>query len=95
MACVQARHTKNNPKPFSELRVGKAAFVEGIAQCVVAGGVPESLKPKRLVQESPNSGDENLWQIRIYGRTSMPAGKPKRTTQRAGFQTPQLSASAD
>ena len=95
MACVQARHTKNNPKPFGELRVGKAAFVEGIAQGVMAGDVPESLKPKRLVQASPNSGDESLWQIRIYGRTSMPTGKPKRTTQWAGFQIPQLSASAD
>ncbi|HXX22892.1 MAG TPA: protein kinase [Terriglobia bacterium] len=46
-------------------------------------------------QESPNSGDENLWQIRIDGRTGVPAGKPKRITQWAGFQIPGLTVSAD
>jgi ATP-dependent Clp protease ATP-binding subunit ClpB len=47
---VLARRTKNNPVLIGEPGVGKTAIVEGIAQRIVAGDVPESLKSKRLVQ---------------------------------------------
>jgi ATP-dependent Clp protease ATP-binding subunit ClpB len=47
---VLSRRTKNNPVLIGEPGVGKTAIVEGIAQRVVSGDVPESLKSKRLVQ---------------------------------------------
>jgi ATP-dependent Clp protease ATP-binding subunit ClpB len=47
---VLSRRTKNNPVLIGEPGVGKTAIVEGIAQRVVAGDVPESLKSKRIVQ---------------------------------------------
>ena len=47
---VLSRRTKNNPVLIGEPGVGKTAIVEGIAQRIVAGDVPESLKTKRLVQ---------------------------------------------
>lgn len=46
-------------------------------------------------QESPQSGDANLWQIGIDGRTGAPVGKPKRISQWAGSLCWNLSASAD
>jgi ATP-dependent Clp protease ATP-binding subunit ClpB len=46
---VLSRRTKNNPVLIGEPGVGKTAIVEGIAQRIVAGDVPESLKDKRLV----------------------------------------------
>jgi len=46
---VLSRRTKNNPVLIGEPGVGKTAIVEGLAQRVVAGDVPESLKGKRLV----------------------------------------------
>ncbi|MBI3668336.1 MAG: ATP-dependent chaperone ClpB [Acidobacteria bacterium] len=46
---ILARRTKNNPVPIGEPGVGKTAIVEGLAQRVVAGDVPEVLKPKRIV----------------------------------------------
>jgi len=49
--CMQvlARRTKNNPVLIGEAGVGKTAIVEGLAQRILAGDVPEVLKDKRLV----------------------------------------------
>jgi len=47
---VLSRRTKNNPVLIGEPGVGKTAIAEGIAQRIVAGDVPESLKSKRIVQ---------------------------------------------
>ena len=47
---VLARRTKNNPVLIGEPGVGKTAIVEGIAQRIAAGDVPESLQGKRVLQ---------------------------------------------
>ena len=47
---VLARRTKNNPVLIGEPGVGKTAIVEGLAQRIAGGDVPEVLKPKRIVQ---------------------------------------------
>jgi ATP-dependent Clp protease ATP-binding subunit ClpB len=47
---VLSRRTKNNPVLIGEPGVGKTAIAEGLAQRIVSGDVPESLKDKRLVQ---------------------------------------------
>jgi ATP-dependent Clp protease ATP-binding subunit ClpB len=46
---ILARRTKNNPVLIGEPGVGKTAIVEGLAQRIVSGDVPEILKPKRIV----------------------------------------------
>jgi ATP-dependent Clp protease ATP-binding subunit ClpB len=46
---VLSRRTKNNPVMIGEAGVGKTAIVEGLAQRIVRGDVPESLKDRKLV----------------------------------------------
>ena len=46
---ILSRRTKNNPALIGEPGVGKTAIVEGLAQRIVSGGVPDTLQGKRLI----------------------------------------------
>src|SRR3989344_3911918 len=46
---VLSRRTKNNPVLIGEAGVGKTAIVEGLAQRIISGDIPESLKDKELI----------------------------------------------
>ncbi len=52
---VLARRKKNNPVLIGEPGVGKTAIVEGLAQRIIAGEVPEILRDKRLVELNVNA----------------------------------------
>jgi ATP-dependent Clp protease ATP-binding subunit ClpC len=52
---ILARRKKNNPVLIGEPGVGKTAIVEGLAQRILAGEVPDALRDKRLVELSVNS----------------------------------------
>lgn len=47
---VLARRTKNNPVLIGDPGVGKTAIVEGLAQRIIAGDVPDTLKNRRIIQ---------------------------------------------
>ena len=46
---ILSRRTKNNPVLLGEAGVGKTAIVEGLAQLIIAGNIPELLRGKRLI----------------------------------------------
>ena len=52
---VLSRRTKNNPVLLGEPGVGKTAIAEGLAQRIISGDVPESLKDKRIISLSIGS----------------------------------------
>jgi ATP-dependent Clp protease ATP-binding subunit ClpB len=47
---ILSRRTKNNPVLVGDPGVGKTALVEGMAQLIVKGDVPDNLKDKRLIE---------------------------------------------
>jgi ATP-dependent Clp protease ATP-binding subunit ClpC len=46
---ILSRRTKNNPVLLGEAGVGKTAIVEGLAQAIISGNIPETLRKKRII----------------------------------------------
>ena len=79
---VLARRTKNNPVLIGEPGVGKTAVVEGLAQRLVAGDVPDSLKGRRLVSlDLPQHGRRREVPRRVRGAAQ---GRADRDPRRRG-----------
>ena len=80
---VLARRTKNNPVLIGEPGVGKTAVVEGLAQRLVAGDVPDSLKGRRLVCTRPAlDGGRRQVSRRVRG-AAQGRSRPRSRTLRA------------
>ena len=84
---VLSRRTKNNPVLIGEPGVGKTAVVEGLAQRVVAGDVPDSLKGRRVLSASTWP---RWWPARSTAASSRSGSRPssRRSRTPAGRSSP-------
>ena len=77
---VLSRRTKNNPVLIGEPGVGKTAVVEGLAQRVVAGDVPDSLKGRRVLCARPGRDGRRARSTAASSRSgSRPCSRRSRT----------------